>query len=781
MIAQRVTRSEIFSAALASAMMIFIALAFLRPAEAQKDAPLPGGIGQLVDPAGGYVGSLSCAGCHRNAFHDWAQSHHAFAMADANDKTVLGDFNDASVTQAGAKGRFYRDQGRFMVETENRMGQAQSFAVSSVFGVAPLQQYLVRFPDGRVQVLPWAWDTRPQVEGGQRWFAVYGDEPIPPSDTRHWMGGQQNWNYMCAECHSTALHKNYDVKTDRFDTRFSEISVGCESCHGPGVAHLEWTKGERSGSALKGFSHKAAPRAQADWSIDPQTGSPRHGVARAAGDEVETCARCHSRRAIVSEDWIAGRPIEDTHLPALLSDGLFEADGTMRDEVFNDHSFKQSLMYAKGVVCSDCHDPHSAKLKAPGAQVCAQCHAPEKFTSTRHTGHPEAQAPDCIACHMPARTYMVVDKRHDHSFRIPRPDLSMKTGGPNACNDCHQDKSAAWAASAITQWHGAQRIGFQTWAEAFALARKGDPAARPLLLTLMRDVTKPALVRATALDETLRFPTRETLEMAVQNLNDPAPIVRIAAVRATAPLPVAERLRVVAPLLRDSVRAVRIEVAQAVSALGAQASLPMGDALARERAFGDAEAALALNADRPEARAGLAQSWAQRGLLAEAEQELRAALARQPDTAIIAINLADLYRAAGREDDASAILTQFVSRNPQSAAARLALGLSLVRQKKTAEALHQLGLAYVEEPDNARYAYVYGVALQSAGKSEEGRALLEKASLAHPWNIDLNNALLADALRSNDAARAAPYAERLVKLRPDDPALARLAQMLNRP
>ena len=780
MIAQRVTRSEILSAALASAMIIFVALAFLRPADAQKSPPLPGGIGQLVDPKGGYAGSLACASCHQQAFHGWAQSHHAFAMAEANEQTVRGDFNNASVTQAGAQGRFYRDKERFIVEAENKDGKPESFVVSSAFGVEPLQQYLVRFPDGRVQVLPWAWDTRPKADGGQRWFSVYGDEPIPPSDTRHWTGGQQNWNYMCAECHSTALRKNYDVKTDRFATSFSEISVGCESCHGPGAAHLRWTRVGKASDPLKGFSHKAATRPQPDWTIDPATGNPRHGVARAPGDEVETCARCHSRRAILSEDWKPGQPLEDTHLPSFLSDGLFEADGIMRDEVFNDHSFKQSLMYVKGVVCSDCHDPHSAKLKAPGAQVCAQCHAPEKFASVRHTGHQGPQAPDCVSCHMPSRTYMVVDKRHDHSFRIPRPDIAMKTGGPNACNDCHTDKSAAWAAEAVAQWHGPDRRGFQTWGETFALVRKGDPLARPALVALIRDSDRPAVVRATALDETLRFPTREALDAATQSLKDPAPLVRLAALRATSPLPPAERILVLAPLLRDPLRAVRSEAAQAIAGLVTQTTLPMGDALAYERALAEAEETLILNADRPEARAGRAQLMAQRGQFSEAEQELRAALARAPDAAAIAINLADLYRATAREADAQAILTQFLARNPQSAAARHALGLSLVRQKRNAAALSELQRAYEAEPSQPRYAYVYGVALQSAGKGEEGRAILEKALVSHPWNIDINNALLADALRSNDAARAAPYAARLVTLRPDDPALARLSDVLNR-
>lgn len=775
-----VTRGTILMAAFASATIVFIALALLRPADAQIASDRAGGIGQLARADGGYAGSQACASCHTQEFHAWSRSHHALAMADATEQTVRGDFSGVSAEQAGSKGRFVRRDGRFIVETENRDGKPEEFTVSSVFGIEPLQQYLVKFPDGRVQVLPWAWDTRAKSEGGQRWFMVYGDEPIPPSDTRHWTRGQQNWNYMCAECHSTHVEKKYDAASDTFATQFSEISVGCESCHGPGSAHIAWANGGKAASALKGFAYKAAQRSSPDWTIDLQTGSPRYGVARVAGDEVETCARCHSRRSTITEAWKPGAPLEDTHLPSFLSEGLFEADGTMRDEVFNDHAFKQSLMYAKGVVCSDCHDPHSAQLKAPGAQICGQCHDAAKFSSARHTGHEKPNAPDCIACHMPVRTYMVVDKRHDHSFRIPRPDLSVKTGAPNACNDCHNGKSASWAADVVSQWHGPARRGFQNWDETFALARKGDPAARAGLIALAGDASRPAIVRATALDETLRFPSRETLAAAAANVNDPAPIVRIAALRVLGGAPAEERVRLAAPRLGDAVRTVRIEAAALLSTMPAAALAP-GDLLAFEKASAERESALLLNADRPEARAALAQLAAQKGDTQRAEQELRVAMQLFPDAAVLAVNLADLYRTAGHEADAQKVLADYLSQNPNATAARHALGLSLVRKKNYLAALDEFRRAYEEEPDNPRYAFVYGVALQSAGKAAEGRAILEMAAARHVWNADLNNALLADALRANDSVRAAPYARRLAILRPDDPSIARIAEVLNRP
>ena len=370
-----------------------------------------------------YVGSEACAGCHAAETAAWKKSHHAVAMTVAMRETVRGDFNNAIADNHGSKGRFFRDGNRFVVEIEGRDGKTARFDVSHTFGVEPLQQYLVTFPDGRLQALPWAWDARAKEAGGQHWFHLYPDQKMPSSDPLYWTRSMQNWNFMCAECHTTGLRKNYDATSNSFQTNFAEVGVGCESCHGPSADHVDWAKGARNTQvANRGFFTAHARRTHVDWIPDPTTGSPTQTATRPIGDEVELCAHCHSRRGQISEDWRPGKPLMDTHMPALLTSDLFEDDGQMKDEVFNDQSFKQSLMYAKGVVCSDCHDPHSSKLKAAKADVCSQCHQAERFSSVAHTGHERgSNMPDCVSCHMPSRTYMVVDERHDHSFRIRAP------------------------------------------------------------------------------------------------------------------------------------------------------------------------------------------------------------------------------------------------------------------------------------------------------------------------------------------------------------------------
>ncbi len=754
----------------AVALALLCAAVVLAVGAVQGQSPPAGAsAGSLASAApAGYAGSAACAQCHAMQSAAWAASQHARAMQSATAQSVLGDFNEARAHHFASQALFTRKDGRFLVETEGRDGKRATFPIDYTFGVAPLQQYLTTFSDGRIQALPYAWDTHAKEQGGQRWIHLYPDEAIPPGDALHWTGAQQNWNFMCADCHSTAVRKQYDAASDRFATRASEISVGCESCHGPAVGHVAWaTQGRATTALTKGFMSVAAKRDAPDWTPDPVTGSPAKGVARPIGDELDTCGACHARRSQFAEGWLPGRPMMDFYRPALLTPGLFEVDGQMRDEVFNYASFLQSRMYAKGVICSDCHEPHGGRLRADGAGVCAQCHLSETFAATRHTGHAQGGGqPDCIGCHMPARTYMVVDKRHDHGFRVPRPDLSVSLGAPNACNDCHRDKQPAWAAAAIERWHGPVRKGAQDYAGAFHAARNDEPQARALLLQVANDASTPAIARATSLMMLQNRPSAQVSAAMLAGLSDADPMVRAAALGGLGALPMDQRWRRASALLRDPVRLVRLEAANTLAE-----GPPMSASAAEREAFQAAEeeyvAAERFNADRAESRSNLARFFVRQGKLAEAEYEylaaLKVSLAMAPR-----VDLADLYRAAGREAEAETVLREAIALDPRAGAPQHALGLALIRAKRTHEALAALRQAYELEPAQARYAYVYAVALSSMGHDAQGRSVLERGLSASPSDVQLLSALLQDAMRGRDVARALPLAERLRILLPDD-------------
>jgi predicted CXXCH cytochrome family protein len=707
-------------------------------------------------------------------------------MAHATEKTVLGDFNDASFEYYGVQSRFFRRDGKFFVETDGPDGTLAIFEAKYTFGVDPLQQYLIEFPDGRLQALSIAWDARPKDKGGQRWFHLYPDEHIKHDDVLHWTKLNQNWNFMCAECHSTGVRKNYDAKTDRFSTTWAEISVGCEACHGQGSKHVDWARSRQAWWPFgkvedrnKGMLVQFDERQGVTWPLDPKTGNARRSFPPATiRKEVETCGLCHARRAAFSEEWRPGHSLSNTHAVSRLARGLYHADGQMLDEVYNYGSFKQSRMFAAGVTCSDCHEPHGAKLRAAGDGVCLQCHAADKYGAVTHHRHADmAPALACASCHMPARTYMVVDRRHDHSFRVPRPDTSAKLGTPNACNDCHADQSAQWAAEVIERWHGPNRKGFQNYAEAIHAAWTGRADAAALLGVVAADRNAPAFAHASALSELAPYISPETINLARSQLSDSDPMVRIAAVDMLEHLPPAQIWPLVSPLLSDSSRGVRIRVVALLAAVPT-ASQPAADRERFERAAAEFVAAQRLNADRPEARATLGNFYARRGSTAEAESEYKAALRLSPQFAPAAINLADLYRSLSRDGEGEAVLRAALDTSPGDAGLHHALGLALTRQKRPQEALAQLRRAAELDPNRARYAYVYAVALHSSGQREQAIAVLKENLASHQGDRDTLLALISFSRDAGDFQAALEYAERLARSAPSDPNLAALIETL---
>jgi predicted CXXCH cytochrome family protein len=733
-----------------------------------------------------FVGSEACAGCHGAEADLWRPSQHKLAMQHATDGSVLGDFNDASFDYYGIRSRFFRRDGKFLVETDGPDGKLDVFEVKYTFGVDPLQQYLIEFTDGRVQALSIAWDSRPKNQGGQRWFHFYPGEEIKHDDVLHWTKLNQNWNFMCAECHSTGVRKNYDADKDRFATSFAEISVGCEACHGQGSRHVGWAEARRSWWPFgkredpnKGLLVQFDERRDVAWRSDPRTGNPQRSFTPATlRKEVETCGLCHARRAEFSEDWVPGRRLSDTHVVSTLARGLYHADGQMLDEVYNYGSFKQSKMFAAGVTCSDCHEPHGAKLRAGGDGVCLQCHASDKYTAATHHRHAGVEpALGCASCHMPVRTYMAVDQRHDHGFRVPRPDLSTKLETPNTCNDCHSDKSAQWAASAIEGWHGPTRTGFQKYAEAFRAAWTGGAGAADLLQSVASDRGTPAIARASALTELAARLSQSNITLARDSLRDPNPMVRIAALEMLAGMPLSQLWPLASPLLTDSIRGVRIAAASALAAV-VPADLAAADRERFERAAAEFVAAQRLNADRPEARSTLAGFFARQRLFGDAETEYKAALRLSPQYTVATVNLADLYRQLGRDSDGESVLRSALEIAPRIAGVHHALGLTLTRLKRPEAALEELQKSAELGPDEARYSYVYAVALQSAGRIADAMMVLKENVARHANDRDSLMALVTFSRDGGDVGAALEYAERLARISPRDAGLAALIREL---
>ena len=699
-------------------------------------------------------------------------------MQPANDRTVLGDFDDASFTAHGVTSTLFRREERFFVRTDGPAGRLKEYPIAYTFGADPLQQYLIEFPGGRYQVLSLGWDTRSASDGGQRWFHLYPDEEIRHDDVLHWTGPYQTWNHMCAECHSTDLKKNYLPQEGRYETTWFEMNVACEACHGPGSRHVDMAETAREadfrdGNTGNGLVVSLGEAEAVRWTFHEGGATARRVPPRISQAELDTCARCHSRRSLIHDRYRHGQPLMDTHQPALLDDGLYYPDGQILDEVYVYGSFRQSRMYQAGVGCSDCHNPHSLELTSAGNGVCRVCHRAETFDTPEHHYHsPGSAGAQCVECHMPARNYMVVDPRRDHSFRIPRPDLSVKLGTPNACNTCHTDRSFEWATEAVARWFGPDRADETHFGEAVQAGRDGIPGAERALAEVAADASAPAIVRASSLSLLRRFPQPDVLPVIRDSLRDGDPLVRTSALSALGALEPPARLPLAAPLLSDPIRAVRIEAARVLAAVPASlwhpARLP-----ARDRALDEYRQAQRINADRAESHVNLGILDQDLHDLEQAERAYRSALEIAP-LPVAAINLSDLYRLQGRDEEGEGVLRRALEAAPQDAGLHHALGLLLTRERRHTEALDHFGQAAEREPGWARYAYVFAVALQSAGRLDRSLEVLEAAHRRHPADQDILVGLALYNRERGALDAAARYAERLVELAPNDPRFRRL-------
>lgn len=721
----------------------------------------------------GFVSSHACAECHQDQFDRWQGSHHDLAMQEANDQTVLGDFGDVTFEHDGRQTRFFEKEGRFWVNAQGPDGENHDYAVAYTFGADPLQQYLLEFPGGRFQCLDVAWDIN-----AKEWFDVFPQQAVAPDDAYHWTGRFQSWNLQCADCHSTEFKKNYDPATDSYASTWEEIDVGCEACHGPGADHVrlakEWGAGGRPGDAPSGL-------------ITELRKEESDGILNA-------CAACHSRRTSLTSHHKIGADFEDDYRLSTLSSDLYHADGQIYAEVYVLGSFLQSKMHQRGVSCSDCHDPHSLDLWLPGDGTCLQCHSPtppldrfptlqaKTYADPAHHLHPQdSEAARCVNCHMPETTYMVIDPRRDHSLRVPRPDLSVSIGTPNACNGCHTDQSAEWAAGKVRDWYGDERPAH--FGTALDALRSADGEALKSLLMLPFDEDQPNIVRASAVD---RLPesgqwNQMRMQAAVQLLGEEEldPNLRVSALACLMGSPPQLLTAIVPDHLDDPTRIVRIEAAH-VLAGPAERELKPEQKKLFEAAFAEFEEAQRANADAPFAHLNLGVMHERRGDLAKARAAYRLALRLDPGFLPAVFNLATLLSGENKNSEAETLLREAIASFPNEGELHYSLGLLLAGSGQVEKSAEALADASRLMPSRGRVHYNLGLAYTQIGRKPEAEGALLRAHRTDVKDPDFLYALSTFYLEDGDLERAMDYCQRLCEAVPQNPGPIELREQIQK-
>ena len=691
-----------------------------------------------------YVGSVNCKSCHEAAYADWQRSDHFLAMQPANDSTVLGDFNQSTFVADGVTNTFFRRDGKYFINTEGDDGLNHDYEVLYTFGYFPLQQYLVAFPGGRLQSTRVSWNSR-----DKKWFHQYAGQSVYHKDWLHWTGNSQNWNTMCASCHSTDLRKNYDEQTDSYNTTWKEINVSCESCHGPGSSHIEYvnSKNYKNGQRL-------------------ENAGLAYGRDTITQLQLNTCAACHARKSDVAENLIRSHEIMDDLIPQVISNEMYFADGQIKEEDYEYGSFTQSKMFHNNVRCSNCHNPHSGKLRLAGNNLCLSCHKPNYNTEAHHFHQPETEGAKCINCHMVARTYMGVDHRRDHSFRMPRPDQSATYGTPNACNGCHTNKTASWAAGKVIEWYGPVRK--YHFSDDLIPGNLLDKNSEAHLVKLLGDTTQPEIARATAASYLSNMQTMKSAEALLIAIKDRKPLVRYHAIRALENYPPDLWVQKVYPALTDKVRAVRIAAADLYHRLPPEA-LP---AVSRESYISadlENRAFLANQTDFAVGNVMMGDYKMQAGAYDEAIRYYERGLDKDSLMNYARLNLSAAYNTQGKNHEALTVLEDAALIDPFNDQIFYNLGLLQYEMGAIVSANESFQKAVNMGSGNPGVYYNFGLLLQQQGKLKEAEKVLQKGYALNPSATNINYALAFFYLQQELPLKAAVHARALHAVDPQNP------------
>ncbi len=682
-----------------------------------------------------YVGSDKCVECHRQEYREWQKSHHAKSMNRADSSTVVGDFDNKTVVYNNITHKLYKRGNKFYAYTDGEDGKLQEFEIKYVFGFYPLQQYLVELKGGRLQTLALTWDAK-----NKKWYHIaavhYPNEVIEHDNWLHWTNQAQNWNSMCADCHSTNVAKGYDIATDSYRTTFSEINVACEACHGAASRHVEWANNQQYNESITNYG------------LTVKTSDINNE------EYVDLCMRCHSRRTAIS-DFHHDLDIYNHSIPTLPTPVNYHIDGQIKDEDYVFASFAQSKMYMRDVKCNDCHNVHSNKLLYDDNRLCTQCHRADDYDTYSHHFHKQkgekgeavvaadgvrfevGDGSRCVNCHAPARFYMGVDYRNDHSFRVPRPDLTEKLGTPNACNNCHADKSPQWAVNYINKWHGISR--HSQYGEVFKSAESGDNKSFMKLVDIYEDEVYPPIIRATALTfmgQYYQKQSKEILISAMQNTNNH---VRYNALKNIV-VDDAKSFKAVLELLSDNTKAIRIECSNKLQGIN-RGEMQSKYLKLLQKADNENVEQLRYNADFPSGKFNLANYYYNTHQIDKAETWFLKTLEQDREFHAAKLNLAYLYNSVGNHAKADLMFTDYLQNMQNDGNSMFAYSLFLAERKFYDKSLKYMLTASELLPENARILYNIAMMYEFEKNRKKAIQYLQKAIA-----IDANNAEYRSAL-----------------------------------
>lgn len=680
--------------------------------------------------------SQQCWECHQDIYDSWKQSDHGMANRLFSKSEWQQAFDPTRYfTLHGEVSTFSMQNGKATIETLGAEGENADFHPEMVLAHRPMVQFLIPFENGRWQTTELAWDVN-----ANEWFNVYGDQQRRPEEWGHWSQRGMNWNAQCAICHVSHYEKNYDPIRDAYASRWSEMGINCQQCHGEMPVHLAHPE-----DALV----------------------PEETVSMDA--YYESCYSCHSRREDLTGQFRIGHEFLDHHrLQLPVSDGLYFPDGQIRDEVFVTGSFWMSKMHHQGVRCLDCHDPHSLELKLPVETnaLCMRCHQSpgvdgatviDPLTHSHHAA--DSKGNRCVECHMPERTYMERDLRRDHGFHTPDPILARELGVPNTCMNCHdqEGEGEAWVEEAFVEWYGDSEFLEQKRHHARTVQRgyDRDSSVKPDMLALLEQETSPVWRAAFATMILEMQPTRDELERLLPFLEDPSPLVRAAVVQGAGGVPGMDTL--IRPALEDESRLVRLDAAWQL-----RDQLPVDGSMRNEL-----EHYMRYVSDQPGGALRMAHDHADRGEEDPALMWMQRVVQWDPTSADAWMNYGLMLHRFEQPHDAIEAFEQAYQLDSTSVIP-LTYQAMLIGEQDDLQATQEAWERVIAvDPDYGRAWYNLGLLFAQQGDRQTAITYLDQGMSVSPDDPDIPYAKITLLMQAGDVDAARRTIERLLRSHPD--------------
>jgi len=647
-----------------------------------------------------FAGSSSCRGCHPDFYRRWSTSHHGLAMQPFTAEFARHEltWNAAAVHSGSSVYAAGFADGQGWIEERSPSG-TRRYTIAHAMGGKNIYYFLTMLDRGRVQVLPLAYDVR-----SKSWIDTTASMTVhdlgPTAQPLNWRDPMLSFNTSCRGCHVSQIATNYDARSDSYQTTWLESGINCESCHGPSAGHVR--------SMQAGRKHDLQLVSMKKLSVSQRN---------------DLCATCHAKLIAITSDFKPGDRFFDHYgLGALESDDFFP-DGRDYRENYTFTGWMMSACARSGKLdCLHCHTS-SGRYRFQDNQACLPCHAERVRNVEAHTHHrPDSPGSRCVACHMPTTEYARM-RRTDHSMRPPTPATTIAYKSPNACNQCHTDRDAAWADKQVRRWH---KRDYQSpvieSARLIEAARKRDWSRLAAMLDYLGRKDRDEIFAASLTRLLANCDDMRRIGVLTELLHDGSPLVRAAAVDALTPHITAQTLPALKALASDSYRLVRVRAGAALAAVRDTQTEP---------AVAEYIASLQTRPDDYSQHMNLGVLYAGRGQLQEAVFEYETAIRLRPGFAPPLVNASVAYSRLGQDDKAEAALRRAIEIDPRNGAANLNLGLLLAGRQQFPQAERALRRALQADPANAVAAYNLSVIL-SRDRLDEAIQFARRASKSRP-------------------------------------------------